>query len=85
MHRPRPQAAPQPIPQFAVADNSRYCGFECPACGFQHRLSDSREGISLLDVFRADLEAHQVICPECGTRTAFDRSDLQVFQRRNED
>jgi predicted RNA-binding Zn-ribbon protein involved in translation (DUF1610 family) len=56
-----------------------YCGFECPSCGFQHRLSDDSCGEPIVELFRSSTSAHALICPECGSTTSFERKDLRLF------
>jgi transcription elongation factor Elf1 len=65
-------------PQTGLLRNLNYCGFECPSCGYQHRLSDTPAGVPIIDLFRAS-ECRTLGCPECGVRTDFERSDLKLF------
>lgn len=62
------------------SSNLQYCGFECPACSFQYRLSDLQEGVLLVDIFRSDSKRHALACPECATVTEFGRVDLKLFR-----
>ncbi|GEM_PF-3022667 len=73
------------LPRSLAGDNLNYCGFECPSCGYQLRLSDRVGGILVLEIFRADGLAHAVVCPECGISTSFTRSNLKLFSRQGED
>ncbi|HEX4664499.1 MAG TPA: hypothetical protein VH196_08895 [Terriglobales bacterium] len=66
-------------PHIGLIRNLNYCGFECPSCGYQHRLSDAAAGVPIIDLFRATSESRTLPCPECGVRTAFERSDLKLF------
>ena len=65
--------------------NLDHCGFECPACGYQHRLSESIGGVLLAEIFRTDILAHAVVCPESGVSTSFTRSNLKLFGGHGED
>jgi rubredoxin len=85
MHRPRPLANPIPAARQPLGDNLDYCGFECPACGYQHRLSEEQDGVPLAEIFRFDSEPHALCCPECGTITLFARTGLKLFRDRGED
>ncbi|HKR29381.1 MAG TPA: hypothetical protein VJT08_02830, partial [Terriglobales bacterium] len=72
MHRIRPISARTPdLLRSVDGGNLNYCGFECPGCGYQHRLSDLIAGAPLVDMFRDDVLAHVIVCPECGVSTAF--------------
>lgn len=74
--------AGKPVRARSAFDSSgslHYCGFECPGCGFQYRLSDSSEGKLIIDLFRAPANAHSLSCPECGGVTNYERKDLKFF------
>jgi predicted RNA-binding Zn-ribbon protein involved in translation (DUF1610 family) len=73
------------LPRSVAGDNLNYCGFECPSCGYQLRLSDRVGGVLVIEIFRADGDAHSVVCPECGMSTHFTRSNLKLFSRKGED
>jgi hypothetical protein len=57
----------------------RYCGFICPSCRYQHRLSDPLSGMRIVDLFRSQAGSHSLRCPECGITTDFERSDVRLF------
>jgi DNA-directed RNA polymerase subunit RPC12/RpoP len=69
---------------YESGDTLHYCGFECPKCGFQHRLSDTLGSLRVVDLFRNSTEARQLRCPECGAVTSFLRKDLKLFGRSRE-
>lgn len=86
MHRIRPIFARTPdLPKSVGGENLNYCGFECPGCGYQHRLSDLVGGVPVIDMFRDDALAHAIACPECGVSTAFTRRNLKLFGGHRED
>jgi ribosomal protein S27AE len=87
MPRPQNQSLASSQVRVPIArQNLDYCGFECPRCGYQHRLSDRiSNGVPLAEVFRSDATAHAVICPECGISTVFARSNLKLFRGRGEE
>lgn len=84
MHHSRTPAA-RDVPRSIGGQNLDHCGFECPGCGYQHRLSESIGGILLGEIFRTDVLAHAVLCPECGVSTSFTRSNLKLFGGTGED
>lgn len=70
---------PEPL-LFQPNQALHYCGFICPGCGYQHRLSDNANGGPIIDLFRANGSAHTLPCPECGALTSYERKDLKLFR-----
>ncbi len=87
MHRMHHSQTPAPrdVPRSIGGQNLDHCGFECPACGYQHRPSEVNGGVILAEIFRADVLAHAILCPECGVSTNFTRSNLKLFGGKGED
>jgi predicted RNA-binding Zn-ribbon protein involved in translation (DUF1610 family) len=75
-----PKSQPPDITLFHPSQGLHYCGFICPHCGYQHRLSDNANGAPILDLFRSDTDAHPLSCPECGALTSYERKDLKLFR-----
>jgi hypothetical protein len=86
MSRPRPSPSSDAslLPSLH-ARNMRYCGFECPRCGYHLLLSDIVAGTPIIDLFRDGSEAHAIPCPECDNLASFGRKDLKLFGLRRDD
>lgn len=65
--------------QELLKDNLERCGFSCPSCSFQLRLSDRDLANKVIEHLKSDAEVVNLSCPECEKETAYTRSDLILF------
>ena len=63
----------------APLDNEYNCGFVCPSCNFEMRLSDPSVGRIIIEAFHDGSDSAHINCPECNLSVSFTRRDLRRF------
>jgi len=58
--------------------SDRY-GFVCPGCSFRLLLSHEYVAEKIGESFKSGSDAITMTCPECGRKSSYNRSDLNLF------
>ena len=56
------------------------CGFVCPSCGFQLRLSEESVSYVIAHSLKPGIDSVDLTCPECDSESTYTRSDLKLFR-----